>query len=230
MALPPNCSELGLVRAHPGEFPGSLEALLDLFQKYSWGKVNKYVLDLMDWSFRNLSVKVLLIKMVQTRLEHLFCGSIWIKMHRQTSLAAPLYGEKTGGKGFKLIPDVWIITGTLRDKLGNSIILFFFSHLPLETEKVFESVHGCSWTVGIFTPRLIWVHLLFIWDFFSSPNNLFMVPTTFSWSWRFSSTVGVGRTKLPHANGERGADGAEPEQLKAQLLLTESYRTTWNLH
>lgn len=146
MVLPPNCSELGLVRAHPDEFPGSLEGLLDLFQKYSWGKVNKYVLGLMDWSFRNLSVKGLLIKMVQTRLEHLFCGSVWIKMHQQTSLAAPLYGEKTGGKGSKLIPDIWNITGTLRDKLVqlHNDSFFFFSHLPLETEKVLESVRGCS--------------------------------------------------------------------------------------
>lgn len=64
MVLPTNCSELGLVRAHPGEFPGSLEGLLDLFQKYGWGKVNKYVLDLMDWSFRSLFIKGLLIKMV----------------------------------------------------------------------------------------------------------------------------------------------------------------------
>lgn len=204
MVLPPNCSELGLVRAHPGAFPGSLEALLDLFQKYIWGEVNKYVLDLMDWSFRNLSVKGLLIKMVQTRLEHLFCGSVWIKMHRQTSLAAPLYGEKTGGKGSKLIPDVWIITGTLRDKLVPLYNSFFcFSHLPLETEKVFESVCGCSWTVGIFTPRLIRVHLLFIWDFFPLHIIYLWCQQRFPGARRFSNTVGVGRTKLPHANGER---------------------------
>lgn len=88
--LPPNWSKLGLVGAHPAEFPGSLEGLLDLFQKYSWDKVNKYVLDLMDWSFRNPSVKGFLINIVQTPLEHLFCGSVGIEMHRQTTLAAPL--------------------------------------------------------------------------------------------------------------------------------------------
>lgn len=132
MVLPPNCSELGLVRAHPDEFPGSLEGLLDLFQKYSWGKVNKYVLGLMDWSFRNLSVKGLLIKMVQTRLEHLFCGSVWIKMHQQTSLAAPLYGEKTGGKA----PNSFLTFGTSLAPSGTSwcnfiMILFFFFHTYL---------------------------------------------------------------------------------------------------
>lgn len=85
----------------------------------------------------------------------------------------------------------------------HSIILFCFSHLPLETEKVFESVCGCSWTVGIFTPRLIRVHLLFIWDFFPLHIIYLWCQQRFPGARRFSNTVGVGRTKLPHANGER---------------------------
>lgn len=180
--LSPNCSELGLVRAHPDEFPGSLEGLLDLFHKYSWGKANKYVLGLMDWSFRSLSVKGLLIKMVQTRLEHLFCGSVWIKMHSQTSLAAPLYGEKTGGKGSKLIPDIWNIAGTLRDKLVQLYNDFFFHTYLLKLRKclkVFMAAPELS-------EYLHWGWFRFIFYlygiFFPLPYNLFMVPTTFSWS------------------------------------------------
>lgn len=104
-----------------------------------------------------------------------------------------------------------------------NFIILFCSYLPLETQKAFESVHGCSWTVRIFTLRLIQVHTLFIWDFFPLHIIYLWCQLCFPGAWRISNTVGVGRTKLPHANGERGADGSEPGKLKAQLLLLQNY-------
>jgi len=55
--------------------------------------------------------------------------------YRNTLLAATLYGHKTGGKGSKLIPNILIITGTLREKLVQLFQLFLFHTSLLKLKK-----------------------------------------------------------------------------------------------
>lgn len=62
-------------------------------------------------------------------------------MYRHTSIAATLFGDKTGRKGSKPVPNILIVIGTLREKLVQLFKLFFFLHVPFEPERVFENVH-----------------------------------------------------------------------------------------